>query len=1086
MTFLRQPRLYAPLLAILALLIAGLWLVTSSSASPIPTVTTDKAAYFPEETVQISGTGFDPNTAYDVAVTRGDGTMVHGDGSFIPGWDTITTDGLGNFLYSYQLDGVSGVYTVDVYTSPWAGPGSADPVLAETTFTDDTPSATALTAAYNANTGVLTTSGTYSWGPCPQAGKFVGFAIFINGATPVSPGTGALDGSGAVNTMHPANMSSYVTCAATGSWGPDSHTLASAPTSVCVVMYDVHSDVMPPKTGSHSTVGAGSNRNDDNSYEKNSPTNSYSSLSCKAPTNTKTFTVNKNFSDSSAASVTVSVTCTNGGVPSPASGLVSHAAPRNFTITGFTAGATCTATEAVPAGYTANQAGCAGVAISTSGTASCTITNTRTTSTLTVTKIYSPSGPTTSVNVSVSSCTSGTPSPTSGQAGTTAGTAFTTTISGFNAGATCVVTESPVPSGYSMTATTCNPVSITAGTSSCTITNTLNSATFTVNKDFSDKPSTDTTTVSVTLNCGGVGTIVANPKNASEAAAAVFTVTGIPSSASCTASESPVPSGYTSSGCTTGVALAANGSATCTITNTLNSTLTVNKVCVPTTDSGLFKLVITPGPTSADKPCGGTTGAVQLSPGAYNVSELAGAGTNLANYSTVIDGACSGAGAITLAAGDVKTCTITNTRQPTLTVNKVCVPTTDSGLFKLVITPGPTSADKPCGGTTGAVQLSPGAYNVSELAGAGTNLANYSTVIDGACSGDGSSPCRRRRQDPAPSPTPASPPLTVNKVCVPTTDTGMFNLLIDAGTDVGRRPLQRHHRCRALSTGAHTVSEPAGAGTNLANYTRSPTAPVPPTAQSPWPPAERQDLHHHQHPPAHPDRQQGLRPDHGHRHVQPRDRRRHHVGRRPLRQHHRDRLVPAPAPTTSVSRPAPAPTWPTHIGHRRRLRRRRHHHPGRRPERHLHHHQHPHASTLTVNKVCVPTTDTGHVQPRDDLGTTTANALRHRHRGRRGGAPAPTPSVRLAGRHQLWPTTRASSAAPAPADGTITLAAGQNADLHDHQQPPAHADRKQGLRPDDGHRPLQPRDRPPARRRPTACGGGTGAVHGRHRRPHRQ
>jgi TolB protein len=88
-----------------------------------------------------------------------------------------------------------------------------------------------------------------------------------------------------------------------------------------------------------------------------------------------TLTVNKNFSDNSSASVNVSVTCTNGGTPSPASGTVSHAAPRTYTITGFTTGATCTATETVPAGYTATS-NCTNVAISNGGAASCTITNT--------------------------------------------------------------------------------------------------------------------------------------------------------------------------------------------------------------------------------------------------------------------------------------------------------------------------------------------------------------------------------------------------------------------------------------------------------------------------------------------------------------------------------------------------------------------------------------------------------------------------------------------------------------------------------------------------------------------------------------
>ena len=50
---------------------------------------------------------------------------------------------------------------------------------------------------------------------------------------------------------------------------------------------------------------------------------------------------------------------------------------------------------------------------------------------------------------------------------------------------------------------------------------------------------------------------------------AVFTVTGITGSTTCTASENPVPPGYTSSGCTTAVSLSANGNASCDNINTM-------------------------------------------------------------------------------------------------------------------------------------------------------------------------------------------------------------------------------------------------------------------------------------------------------------------------------------------------------------------------------------------------------------------------------------------------------------------------------------------------------------------------------------
>ncbi len=111
-----------------------------------------------------------------------------------------------------------------------------------------------ITATYNTVTGVLSASGTYNNAP----GSLAGYALFIDGATPVTPGTGSLD-----TTVHTSST------VPSGPWS-DSHTLATAPTSVCVVIYDVHSGTT---SGNHSNVAAGATRNTDNSYETNN--NSY-------------------------------------------------------------------------------------------------------------------------------------------------------------------------------------------------------------------------------------------------------------------------------------------------------------------------------------------------------------------------------------------------------------------------------------------------------------------------------------------------------------------------------------------------------------------------------------------------------------------------------------------------------------------------------------------------------------------------------------------------------------------------------------------------------------------------------------------
>ncbi|MEO8134366.1 MAG: ice-binding family protein, partial [Betaproteobacteria bacterium] len=89
---------------------------------------------------------------------------------------------------------------------------------------------------------------------------------------------------------------------------------------------------------------------------------------CSAPAS---ITVLKDFIPNSAATVPVALSCTSGTVTtSPLN--AAEGAPAVFQVTGASAGATCTATETVPLGYTANQVNCVGVALN----GSCTITNT--------------------------------------------------------------------------------------------------------------------------------------------------------------------------------------------------------------------------------------------------------------------------------------------------------------------------------------------------------------------------------------------------------------------------------------------------------------------------------------------------------------------------------------------------------------------------------------------------------------------------------------------------------------------------------------------------------------------------------------
>jgi len=154
-------------LAMAALLcVAGVVLGVRYLAQAAPFITTDKDDYLSNEIVTITGGGFAPDTDYAVPVIRPDGTIVKGDGTLTPGWDTRRADGVGAFTYLYQLDGIPGTYEARVYASPWDGNRSATP-LARTTFHDGNVK---VLAAPSGVTFTLTAT-TYSTTNCSGSGS---------------------------------------------------------------------------------------------------------------------------------------------------------------------------------------------------------------------------------------------------------------------------------------------------------------------------------------------------------------------------------------------------------------------------------------------------------------------------------------------------------------------------------------------------------------------------------------------------------------------------------------------------------------------------------------------------------------------------------------------------------------------------------------------------------------------------------------------------------------------------------------------------------------------------------------------------
>lgn len=257
-------------------------------------------------------------------------------------------------------------------------------------------------------------------------------------------------------------------------------------------------------------------------------------------------------------------------------------------------------------------------------------------------------------------------------------------------------------------------------------------------------------------------------------------------------------------------------------------TISITKECLPTDDPGHFNLTIngSVAGTGANVPCGGTTGAVEVDPGPNTVGETAGSDTSLGDYETVIGGDCAPDGTIVVEEGEQARCTITNVRKTEpfalLTLNKICVPVGDSGLFNLTINQH-TEADVPCGGRIGPLAVPVGPQQVGETAGAGTSLADYTSTIGGACATNGSITLKdgesaictitnvRNASPPEPTAT-----LEVKKICAPASDKHRFTLQLD-------RQLLPLMACgqstgpMLVASGSHLVNEPA-AGTNPSVY----------------------------------------------------------------------------------------------------------------------------------------------------------------------------------------------------------------------------------------------------------------------------
>jgi uncharacterized repeat protein (TIGR01451 family) len=163
-------------------------------------------------------------------------------------------------------------------------------------------------------------------------------------------------------------------------------------------------------------------------------------------------------------------------------------------------------------------------------------------------------------------------------------------------------------------------------------------------------------------------------------------------------------------------------------------TITVNKVVVTSqnSDSGLFNLQIdgqTAG-TGGNVGNGGTTGAIEVTPGSHNLGEAAGTDTDLADYDQDMSKSCND-GTVTITGDEHLVCTITNTRLGSVTIVKDAQPdNTQAFTFASNLTDDDTNFQLTDDGVNPGLasrtftRLTPGTYNVTESVVSGWDLSN--------------------------------------------------------------------------------------------------------------------------------------------------------------------------------------------------------------------------------------------------------------------------------------------------------------------------------------------------------------------------
>lgn len=232
-------------------------------------------------------------------------------------------------------------------------------VLAPSAAHADAGLAASIDMMYNPTSGQLSAHGNWSWtnSACPAKNpdKYVGVALFINGAAVTGSGPSTVLPTTSNNVLDKVvQLVTSTPCTApanvipTGTWSSATHNkitdpvLATMPTKVCVVAYDAKKDNNGnfPASGAHSLVPTGVGLNTDNSYTINKP-DQYLSGACITPSLLPTLTVtvtpvNDNGGTATSFPITIDGNGATSGSPvyfTPGSRTVVVSAPSGYAVT---------------------------------------------------------------------------------------------------------------------------------------------------------------------------------------------------------------------------------------------------------------------------------------------------------------------------------------------------------------------------------------------------------------------------------------------------------------------------------------------------------------------------------------------------------------------------------------------------------------------------------------------------------------------------------------------------------------------------------------------------------------------------------